>query len=187
MNKTAIKNFAVWARNKLIAEITYKAGLYGITENGIAEELPASTDNLKMYDIGMKEPAKVQGDDIFKRENLVTAIKTKAEKLPYKEAFQYIMEEAAYTWFNRLIAIRFMEVNDYLPSGVRVLSSESAGKKEPDMVTTPFETDIDFTDSDKTEMQNLQDDELFRFLFIKNTQAAPAEVPIEWTTIRNSC
>ena len=167
MNKTAIKNFAVWARNKLIAEITYKAGLYGITENGIAEELPASTDNLKMYDIGMKEPAKVQGDDIFKRENLVTAIKTKAEKLPYKEAFQYIMEEAAYTWFNRLIAIRFMEVNDYLPSGVRVLSSESAGKKEPDMVTTPFETDIDFTDSDKTEMQNLQDDELFRFLFIK--------------------
>ena len=57
MNKTAIKNFAIWARNKLIAEITYKAGLYGITENGIAEELPASTDNLKVYDIGMKEPA----------------------------------------------------------------------------------------------------------------------------------
>lgn len=167
MNKTAIKNFAIWARNKLIAEITYKAGLYGITENGIAEELPASTDNLKVYDIGMKEPAKVQGDDIFKRESLVTAIKTKAEKLPYKEAFQYIIEEAAYTWFNRLIAIRFMEVNDYLPSGVRVLSSESAGKKEPDMVTTPFETDIDFTDADKIEMQNLQDDELFRFLFIK--------------------
>ncbi|MCM1133895.1 MAG: BREX-1 system adenine-specific DNA-methyltransferase PglX [Ruminococcus flavefaciens] len=167
MNKTAIKNFAVWARKKLIAEITYKAGLLGITENGIAEELPASDIDLKMYDIGTKEPVKIQGKAIFQRSALVTAIMNKAQTLPYKEAFNCIIEEVAYTWFNRLIAIRFMEVNDYLPSGVRVLSSESAGKKEPDMVTTPFETDIDFTDDDIEAMKNLNDDELFRFLFIK--------------------
>lgn len=49
----------------------------------------------------------------------------------YKSAFGYVVEEVAYTWFNRLIAIRFMEVNDYLPSGVRVLSSENKAKKSP--------------------------------------------------------
>lgn len=167
MNKTAIKNFAVWARKKLIAEITYKAGLLGVTENGIAEELPASDIDLKMYDIGTKEPVRIQGKTIFQRSALVTAIMNKTQTLSYKEAFNYIIEEVAYTWFNHLIAIRFMEVNEYLPSGVRVLSSESAGKKEPDMVTTPFETDIYFTDDDIAEMKNLNDDELFRFLFIK--------------------
>lgn len=167
MNKTAIKNFAVWARKKLITDITYKAGLFGITENGIAEELPASEYNLKMYDIGTKEPVKIQGTAIFQRDALVTAIMNKAQTLPYKEAFNCIIEEVAYTWFNRLIAIRFMEVNDYLPSGVRVLSSESVGKKEPDMVTTPFEAGIDLTADDKEKMKNLHDDELFRFLFIK--------------------
>lgn len=55
------------------------------------------------------------------------------------------MEEVAYTWFNRLIAIRFMEVNNYLPSGIRVLSSENRAKTEPDFVTAPFDTDLEFT------------------------------------------
>lgn len=63
----------------------------------------------------------------------------------YKEAFDYVVEEVAYTWFNRLIAIRFMEVNDYLPSGIRVLSSENRAKNEPDFVTSPFDTELEFT------------------------------------------
>lgn len=167
MNKPAIKKFAVWARNKLIEEITYKAGLLGITENGIASELPASTDTLKLYDIGTKEPVKIEGIAVSQRNSLVKAINHKAEKLKYKDAFEYVVEEVAYTWFNRLIAVRFMEVNGYLPSGVRVLSSEKAGKNEPDMVTNPFETDIEFTQKDREYMAALKDDELFRFLFIK--------------------
>ncbi len=167
MDKTSIRNFAIWARKKLIAEITYKAGLYGISEKGINPELPASTSDLKLYDIGTKEPVKVEGVAISQRNALADVIRSKKKELGYKEAFNYIIEEVAYTWFNRLIAIRFMEVNEYLPSGVRVLSSEMEGKNEPDMVTNPFETDIEFTDNDKEKVLSLKDDELFRFLFIK--------------------
>ena len=185
MNKTAIKNFAVWARNKLIAEVTYKAGLLGITETAIAEELEGSTGSLKLYDIGTKEPVKVQGNAVLQRANLVRAINRKAEEIEHKEAFEYVMEEVAYTWFNRLIAIRFMEVNDYLPSGIRILSSESKGKKEPDMVTTPFETDIEFSNSDRNIMQNLKDDELFRFLFIKQCNKLHEYLPELFEEINN--
>lgn len=172
MNKTAIKNFAVWARKKLIDDITYKAGMLGITENGIATQLPQSTKDLQFFDIGTKDYVEVSGNEIKQREALVKAIKQKEKSTKtYKEAFEYIVEEVAYTWFNRLIAIRFMEVNDYLPSGVRVLSSENSAKAEPDFVTNPFETDLEFTPDEQDKVMQLKDekkdDELFRLLFIK--------------------
>lgn len=172
MNKTAIKNFAVWARQKLISDITYKAGMLGITEDGIAEKLPHSTSDLEFYDIGTKDYAEVSGKEIKQRNALVNAIRKKEkENGDYKSAFRYVVEEVAYTWFNRLIAIRFMEVNDYLPSGVRVLSSENKAKKEPDLVTTPFDTDLEFTSYEQDRIIQLKDDnkldELFRMLFIK--------------------
>src|SRR5699024_2269882 len=89
----------------------------------------------------------------------------------YKTAFKAVIEEVAYTWFNRLIAIRFMEVNDYLPSRIRVLSSENPAKNEPDFVTTPFDTDMEFTVAEQERIMQLKDenklDELFRMLFIK--------------------
>jgi len=172
MNKTAIKNFAVWARRKLISDITYKAGMLGITDSGIAEPLPISTKDLQFFDIGTKDYAEVSGNEISQRKALVDAIKRKEKSTKtYKEAFEYIVEEVAYTWFNRLIAIRFMEVNDYLPSGIRVLSSENPAKNEPDFVTTPFDTDLEFTPFEQDKVIQLKDenklDELFRMLFIK--------------------
>lgn len=172
MNKTAIKNFAVWARQKLISDITYKAGMLGITEDGIADKLPHSTSDLEFYDIGTKDYAEVSGKEIKQRNALVNAIRKKEkDNGDYKSAFGYVVEEVAYTWFNRLIAIRFMEVNDYLPSGVRVLSSENKAKKEPDLVTTPFDTDLEFTSYEQGRIIQLKDDnkldELFRMLFIK--------------------
>lgn len=172
MNKTAIKNFAVWARQKLISDITYKAGMLGITEDGIADKLPHSTSDLEFYDIGTKDYAEVSGKEIKQRNALVNAIRKKEkDNGDYKSAFGYVVEEVAYTWFNRLIAIRFMEVNDYLPSGVRVLSSENKAKKEPDLVTTPFDTDLEFTSDEQDKIIKLKDDnkldELFRMLFIK--------------------
>lgn len=172
MNKTAIKNFAVWARQKLISDITYKAGMLGITEDGIADKLPHSTSDLEFYDIGTKDYAKVSGKEIKQRNALVNAIRKKEkDNGDYKSAFGYVVEEVAYTWFNRLIAIRFMEVNDYLPSGVRVLSSENKAKKEPDLVTTPFDADLEFTSDEQDKIIKLKDDnkldELFRMLFIK--------------------
>lgn len=172
MDKTAIKNFAVWAREKLIEDIKYKAGTIGITEDGIAEKLPQSTSDLHFYDIGTKDYAKISKIEIKQREALVKAIEIKeCSYKSYKEAFESIIEEVAYTWFNRLIAIRFMEVNDYLPSGVRVLSSENEKKKEPDLVTNPFDTDLEFTSYEQDRIIQLKDenklDELFRMLFIK--------------------
>ncbi len=172
MDKTKIKNFAVWAREKLIDDITYKAGMLGISENGIAEKLPNSTADLHFFDIGTKNYAEISGKEIIQRSALVSAIKRKERDLQdYKEAFKYVVEEVAYTWFNRLIAIRFMEVNDYLPSGVRVLSSENKDKNEPDFVTRPFETDLEFTADEQDKIIQLKDtnklDELFRMLFIK--------------------
>ncbi len=172
MNKTAIKNFAVWAREKLISDITYKAGMLGITENGIADKLPQSTADLHFYDVGTKNYAEISGTEIKQREALVKAIKTREKSFKnYKEAFENVVEEVAYTWFNRLVAIRFMEVNDYLPSGVRVLSSENKAKNEPDFVTTPFDTDLEFTPYEQDRVIQLKDenklDELFRMLFIK--------------------
>ena len=172
MNKTAIKNFAVWARQKLISDITYKAGMLGVTEDGIADKLPHSTSDLEFYDIGTKDYAEVSGKEIKQRNALVNAIRKKEkDNGDYKSAFGYVVEEVAYTWFNRLVAIRFMEVNDYLPSGVRVLSSENKAKNEPDFVTSPFDTDLEFTPYEQDRVIQLKDenklDELFRMLFIK--------------------
>lgn len=169
MNKTALKNFAIWARRKLISDITYSAGLLAVNENGIGEPLPQSTSDLQLFDIGTKDYAEVKGERISQRNSLVSAIKAKAEELDnYKAAFEYIVEEVAYTWFNRMIAIRFMEVNGYLP--IRVLSSES-GKHEPDIVTTPFEAGLEFTDEEENRIYELRDnnrlEDLFRMLFIR--------------------
>ena len=173
MNKTAIRNFAEWAREKLIEDIKYKAGTVGITDNGIAEKLPQSTSDTYFYDVGTKDYTKISGIEIKQRDALVKAIQTKERSYKsYQEAFENVIEEVAYTWFNRLIAIRFMEVNDYLPSGVRVLSSENKAKKEPDLVTMPFDTDLEFTSYEQDRIIQLKDDnkldELFRMLFIKH-------------------
>lgn len=171
MNKTAIKNFAVWARNKLIADITYKAGLIGVSEKGIAQPLPQSSKDLQFFNIGTKDYAQVAGSDIEQRNALVRAIQEREANSDYATAFKSVVEEVAYTWFNRLIAIRFMEVNDYLPSRIRVLSSENSAKNEPDFVTTPFDTDMEFTTEEQDKIMQLKDenklDELFRMLFIK--------------------
>lgn len=169
MNKTALKNFAIWARKKLISDITYSAGLLAVNENSIGEPLPQSRSDLQLFDIGTKDYAEVKGERISQRNSLVSAIRAKAEELDnYKVAFEYIVEEVAYTWFNRMIAIRFMEVNGYLP--IRVLSSES-GKHEPDIVTTPFDAGLEFTGEESGRIYELRDnnrlEELFRMLFIR--------------------
>lgn len=181
MNKTAIKNFAIWARKKLIADINYKAGLLGITEKGIQNPLPQSTKDVQFFDIGTKDPYQITGEEIKQRTKLVEVINQKTIDSDYKTAYNSVVEEVAYTWFNRLIAIRFMEVNDYLPSRVRVLSSESAAKKEPDLVTRPFEAELEFTQAEKETILKLTHDnlmdELFRMLFIKQCNALNQILP----------
>lgn len=180
MNKTAIRNFAIWARNKLIADVSYKAGLMGITKDGIADKLPQSTVDVEFYDIGTAEPYAIRGEEIKQRKGLVQIIKQKEKESDYETAYNSVIEEVAYTWFNRLIAVRFMEVNDYMPSHVRVLSSET-GKLEPDLVTTPFDAELDFSDDQKQDIVQLKNDnkldEAFRMLFIKQCNCLYAMLP----------
>jgi len=181
MNKTAIKTFATWARNKLIADITYKAGLMGITEKGVAEPLPQSTGDMQFFDIGTTAPYSISGGEIAQRGRLVEIMRGKAKQADHPAAFRAVVEEVAYTWFNRLIAVRFMEVNDYLPSRVRVLSSEHAGKSEPDLVTAPFDAGLPLSQKEKERIDRMkrenQLDELFRMLFIRQCNALNALLP----------
>ena len=180
MNKTAIKNFAIWARNKLIADISYRAGLMGITAEGIQKALPQSTGTTEFYDIGTAEPYSISSTEVKQREKLVELIRRKEKETNYKTAYKYVIEEAAYTWFNRLIAVRFMEVNDYLPSHIRVLSSDS-GKTEPDLLTKPFDAELSFTVTEEQEIYRLKEenksDDTFRLLFIKQCNALNEILP----------
>lgn len=188
MNKTAIKNFAIWARNKLIADVNYDARLIGITEDGIAKPLPQSFGGTQFFDIGTAEPYSISGEAVRQRDKLIEVIQQKEKDTDYKTAYQYVIEEVAYTWFNRLIAIRFMEVNDYLPSHIRVLSSES-GKLEPDLVTTPFDAELPFTAEEEAQIFQLKQDnkldEVFRILFLKQCNALNEILPALFEKTKN--
>ena len=188
MNKTAIKNFAIWARNKLIADVSYDARLIGITEDGIAKSLSQSFGSTQFFDIGTAEPYSISGEAVRQRDKLIEVIQQKEKDTDYKTAYQYVIEEVAYTWFNRLIAIRFMEVNDYLPSHIRVLSSES-GKLEPDLVTTPFDAELPFTAEGEAQIFQLKQDnkldEVFRILFLKQCNALNEILPALFEKTKN--
>ena len=188
MNKTAIKNFAIWARNKLIADVSYDARLIGITEDGIAKPLPQSFGGTQFFDIGTAEPYSISGEAVRQRDKLIEVIQQKEKDTDYKTAYHYVIEEVAYTWFNRLIAIRFMEVNDYLPSHIRVLSSES-GKLEPDLVTTPFDAELPFTAEEEARIFQLKQDnkldEVFRILFLKQCNALNEILPALFEKTKN--
>ena len=188
MNKTAIKNFAIWARNKLIVDVSYDARLIGITEDGIAKPLPQSFGGTQFFDIGTAEPYSISGEAVRQRDKLIEVIQQKEKDTDYKTAYQYVIEEVAYTWFNRLIAIRFMEVNDYLPSHIRVLSSES-GKLEPDLVTTPFDAELPFTTEEEAQIFQLKQDnkldEVFRILFLKQCNALNEILPALFEKTKN--
>ncbi|MEN6294421.1 MAG: BREX-1 system adenine-specific DNA-methyltransferase PglX, partial [Methanobacterium sp.] len=162
MDKKAIKTFAIESRKKLIEEVKYQASLLGITAKGIAEPVEKA-DGIEVYDIGASNPNTIYDEAIQQRKNLVKRINEKG--------FDNVVEEVAYTWFNRIIAIRFMEVNDYLPTRVRVLSSDTEGKIEPDIVTEAPHIDLGFTEEEIEQIYQLKNDnkldELFRLLFIK--------------------
>lgn len=184
IDKTAIKNFAVYARSKLIKDIKNKAAMIGVTERGIQEPLSTSTGNIQLFDIGMQEPYRIEGKAIEQRNGLTRELEKRAQGSTYKTAYETLIEEVAYTWFNRIIAIRFMEVNNYMPDRMRVLSSGVEGINEPEFITHVFETNFDFSEEEKeriielkTDGSNLAMDELFQKLFIKQCNALNANLP----------
>lgn len=154
MDKSAIKNYAVWARRKLIEDVTQQAFTAGVTAGGTAPGVRLSSDVIQVNGRMLNRHQARQ------RESLVKQV---AEK-----GFQQVIEEVAYTWFNRIIAIRFMEVNGYLPTGVRVLSSTEPGQAVPDIVTSALHLDLDLDlDLIHAYLDQHDDDGLFRYLFTR--------------------
>lgn len=175
MDKPAIKKFAIWARNKLIADTKYRAGLVGVTETAVAEPLPQSNETVQFFDVGLPQPYRIEGDAVTQRQRFVAELnKETAKQGSYTAAYQTVVDKVAYTWFNRLIAVRYMEVNDLLPSRTRVLSSAD-GRAEPQIVTSPFDAVLDYTPAEQQQIVNLKNDnkldEVFRLLFLKQCAA----------------
>ena len=175
MDKLAIKKFAIWARNKLIADTKYRAGLVGVTETAVAEPLPQSTETVQFFDVGLPQPYRIEGEAVTQRQRFVAELnKETAKQGSYTAAYQTVVDKVAYTWFNRLIAVRYMEVNDLLPSRTRVLSSAD-GRAEPQIVTSPFDAVLDYTPAEQQQIVNLKNDnkldEAFRLLFLKQCAA----------------
>lgn len=163
MNKNAIKKFAIDARNKLIASVTDKVGMLGITPDNCSEAITKGAD-FEVYKTAAGTEVTLNKKQCEQRRKLVDQI--------HARGFEAVVEEVAYTWFNRICAIRFMEVNDYMyPVRIRVLSSEKEGKNEPDVVTMAPDIDWNFTDKEREEIidakMNNRLDDLFRMLFIK--------------------
>ncbi|WP_338215684.1 BREX-1 system adenine-specific DNA-methyltransferase PglX [Companilactobacillus muriivasis] len=183
MDKTAIKKFAIDSREKLISEIKLKAETLGITADGVREKLDISTTEVEYY---IDDTHPVTGLDIGKRQQLVKELNRRAKKNDFKTAFKDLVEEVAYTWFNRIIAIRFMEVNDYLPSRTNVLSS-TQNRNEPDIMMDPLSIEDylgGFNDAEKALIEKANDtldpndmDELYHMLFIKQANALNRNLP----------
>lgn len=148
MDKNAIKRYAIWARRELIEKVAQKALQYGIEEG---KELNAQIDSVN--GVLLSEIEKKQ------RQALISKIS--------KEGYNQVIEEVAYTWFNRFIALRFMEVNGYLPSHVRVFTDENNNFK-PQILSEALHLEI--ANIDKNAVMDMkqknQDDELYKYLLI---------------------
>lgn len=184
MDKSKIRNFAVNARERLLTGVRQRLASLGIDDQGVKAELEISTANVKYY---TNENFPVQGAEIEQRNQVVQHLqRMHQENDDWQAVLADFIEEVAYTWFNRIIALRFMEVNDYLPSRVRVLSSEE-GWVEPDIINHALEIEDDlggFTPDEREQISHAQLtknprelDTVYTMLFIKQTDALADILP----------
>ena len=160
MDKNAIKKFAVWARTELLTRVSLKAVEYGITEDNIED---ANADS-----VGGKV---LTADEKKQRQALIAEINDKG----YKQ----VMEEVAYTWFNRFSALRFMEVNSYLPSHVRVFTDEENNFK-PQIISEAIHLELDGLDMEKVYAlkEAEKTEELYKYLLIVQCNALNKILPV---------
>lgn len=186
MDKLAIKKFAIEARKRLIKDAEYCAEQIGITKEKIVPPLPQSTEETLFFDSPTGEPYKLVGKaNIKKYRSLVESLKRESANKEYSAVYDSLIERAAYTWFNRMIAVRYMEVNDLLPSHTRVLSATDERKKEPQIVENPSEAILNYTPEEIKQIQDWQynigkngvADMLFRMLFLKQCYALNEVLP----------
>ena len=165
MDKNAIKKYAVWARKELISRVAQKAQQYGITET---EMVDAGADSVNGRVLTAQE--------MQQRRALIAQINEKG--------YQQVMEEVAYTWFNRFSALRFMEVNGYLPSHVRVFTDENNAFK-PQILAEALHLELDKLDKDKVYAlkETEQTEELYKYLLIVQCNALNSILPGMFQTI----
>ncbi|MHB8125190.1 MAG: BREX-1 system adenine-specific DNA-methyltransferase PglX [Desulfitobacteriaceae bacterium] len=169
MNKSAIKNFAISARKKLIEQVMQKAFQIGITAK-IITELKQETGHIILNNIPQEKGFKLQRDKLIKEIE--------------QKGYDQVMEEVAYTWFNRFFALRFMEVNDYLPTGVRVLSSRDPNRAEPDIIREALNVDLAVDRNVIYDFQDRNDSEgLFKYLLIHQCNDLNKILPFMFETI----
>lgn len=159
MDKNAIKKYAVWARRELISRVSQRAAYYGITEGW---------DGDTAVEIIMGRV--LSDEEKAQRQALAVQIRQKG--------YQQVMEEVAYTWFNRFIALRFMEVNGYLPSHVRVFTDE-ANQFKPQILAEAIHMELDGLDMQKVyAFKNANDDDgLFKYMVIVQCNALSSILP----------
>ena len=148
MNDSAIKNYATWARRELISQVQRRCARYGILEQGSPDAKADAIDGRVLT-----------AQEKFQRAKLLS--------LAAADGWQELVERAAYTWFNRLLAIRFMEVNDRLPSHVRVLS-DADGTFAPQALHEAMDLPLDALDREEAArlVQAGDDEALFRLVFL---------------------
>ena len=159
MNKPAIQKFAIWARNELISQVSQRAYQYGIDEKNCDASLEAVGGRL------------LSAEEKSQRRELIRQIESKG--------YTQVMEEVAYTWFNRFIALRFMEVNNYLPSHIRVFSDGNAAFK-PEILSDALHVDLPGLDTAKVaEYIEANDTEtLYRYLLLTQCNALNEALPM---------
>lgn len=159
MNKNAIQKYAIWARNELIEQVKQRAYQYGISAKGYGDENAAVISGRVL-----------SADEKRQRAAFVSEIK--------RNGFEQAVEEVAYSWFNRFVALRFMEVNDYLPTHVRVFSDASGGFN-PEILKDVLHLELEGLDKTKvSEMLNAnQTEELYRYLLLTQCNALNAALP----------
>ena len=165
MDKNAIKKYAVWARRELIEKVSQKALQYGIEEGKELDPKLESINGVLLTDIEKKQ-----------RQTLIAKVEN--------EGFLQVMEEVAFTWFNRFIALRFMEVNGYLPSHIRVFTDEN-NDFNPQILSEALHLEFDNLDMDRImDMKEKSNDEdLFRYLIIAQCNELNAILPVLFQTI----
>ncbi len=159
MNKAAIQRFAIWARTELIAQVSQRAYQYGITKDGYGEANAVTVGGRAL-----------STDEQRQRKELVEQIRRKG--------YTQVMEEVAYTWFNRFIALRFMEVNNYLPSHIRVFS-DSTGAFKPEILSDVLHLDLPGLNTDKVAefIEGNQTEALYRYLLLTQCNALNSSLP----------
>ena len=159
MNKGAIQRFAIWARNELIAQVSQRAYQYGITKEGCGEANAVTVSGRALT-----------GDEQKQRKELVDQIRSKG--------YTQVMEEVAYTWFNRFIALRFMEVNNYLPSHIRVFS-DSTGAFKPEILSDVLHLDLPGLNREKVAeyIESNDTEGLYRYLLLTQCNALNDPLP----------